>query len=276
MVAGALAAPLSGRRGAVSTAEEFLDIHTPENVVFGYEVAGIGSRFLAAIVDTLLIVLLLALANFVLFVVAGAAGTLESSSSQAAVWFIAALGLVSFGVLWGYYIFFEMFWNGQSPGKRLVGLRVIRNDGSPIGAVESLVRNLIRFVDFLPLYYGIGVISMFISRRTQRLGDLAASTLVVYDRGVVTLESLAAALPAAAAPPAGPLAELPLERLQPGDVALADSFLQRQGAFANRELLAQELAGNLLARMQVPPEQRLSFTAIDLLRAVAAHRRVRP
>lgn len=260
----------------MSTAEEFLDIGTPENVVFGYEVAGIGSRFLAALVDTLLILLLLAIANFVLFIIGSAAGGLESASSRAAAWFIAALGLVSFGVLWGYYIFFELFWSGQSPGKRLVGLRVIRSDGSPIGLVESVVRNLIRIVDFLPLYYGIGVIAMFISRRAQRLGDLAASTLVVYDRGVVTLESLAASRPAGAVPETGPLAQLPLERLQPGDIALAESFLQRQPAFANHDLLAQELAGGLLARMQVPPEQRLSFTAADLLRAVAAYQRVRP
>jgi uncharacterized RDD family membrane protein YckC len=260
----------------VSTAEEFLDIGTPENVVFGYEVAGIGSRFLAALVDTALIGLLLLITNFVLLVVASAAGQSPGTGDDAARWFIAFLGLISFLILWGYYIFFELFWNGQSPGKRLVGLRVIRGDGSPIGLVESIVRNLIRIIDFLPLYYGIGVVAMFVSRRAQRLGDLAAGTLVVYDRGMVTLESLAhgpaAAWTSATAPPEGPLAHLPLERLRPADVALAERFLQRRGQLINQRQLADELAGGLLARMEVPAEQALQFSAIDLLRVVAASR----
>lgn len=254
----------------MSTAEEFLDIGTPENVVFGYEVAGIGSRFLAALVDTTLIVLLLLITNWLLLVVASAAGQSPGAGGDAARWFLAFLGLISFLVLWGYYIFFELLWNGQSPGKRLVGLRVIRSDGSPIGVVESIVRNLIRIVDFLPLYYGIGVVVMFISQRAQRLGDLAASTLVVYDRGVVTLESLGRSAGPTPLPPDSPLAQLPLERLQPADVAVAESFLQRRHQFTNQTQLAQELAGGLLARMGIPPEQALGFSALDLLRAVAA------
>jgi hypothetical protein len=145
--------------------------------------------------------------------------------------------------------------------------------------VDSIVRNLIRIVDFLPLYYGIGVVVMFANRRSQRLGDLAASTLVVYDRGVVTLESLGrSAAPSVwtgAAPPAGALARLPLERLQPADVALAESFLQRRDQFADPTALAHELAGGILARLDVPPEQALGFSALDLLRAVAAFRGAR-
>lgn len=258
----------------MSTAEEFLDIGTPENVVFGYEVAGIGSRFLAALVDTTLIGLLLLTANFILLTVAGAAGQGTGAGGEAAAWIMAIAGLVSFLIFWGYYIFFELLWNGQSPGKRLVGLRVIRGDGSPIGVVESIVRNLIRIVDFLPLYYGIGVIVMFVSQRAQRLGDLAASTLVVYDRGVVTLESLGhssrRALASEAAPPEGPLAQLPLERLQPADIAVAESFLQRRGQFTNQTQLAHELAGDILARLGVPAERALGFSALDFLRTVAA------
>ncbi len=258
----------------MSTAEEFLDIGTPENVVFGYEVAGIGSRFLAAVVDTTLIALLLLVTNFLLLTIANAAGPAGGPTGDAAAWLVAVLALVSFFVLWGYYIFFEMLWNGQSPGKRLVGLRVIRSDGSPIGVVESIIRNLVRIIDFLPLYYGAGVVVMFVSQRAQRLGDLAASTLVVYDRGVVTLESLGhsagPAQPRAVAPTDGPLVGLPLERLQPADFALAESFLQRRHLFSNQAQLAQELAGGLLARMDVSPDQALGFSALDLLRAVAA------
>lgn len=255
----------------MSTAEEFLDIGTPENVVFGYEVAGIGSRFLAALVDTLLITLLLIITNFILLTIAGATGQIDGGSSRAALWLAAILGLISFLILWGYYIFFELLWNGQSPGKRLVGLRVIRSDGNPTGVIESIVRNLIRIVDFLPLYYGIGVIVMFISRRAQRLGDLAASTLVIYERGSVTLESLAREPASRTLPPEGPLAHLPFERLQPEDFALAETFLQRRFTFANQRQLAHELASALLARMQVPAGATITFTALDLLQAIAAY-----
>ena len=91
---------------------------------------------------------------------------------------------------WGYYVFFEMLWNGQSPGKRWVGLRVIRTDGTPITLSEALIRNLVRIVDFLPATYGVGIITMFIDKQSRRLGDLAAGTLVVQDRATISLHSL--------------------------------------------------------------------------------------
>lgn len=256
---------------STSTAEEFLDIGTPENVVFGYEVAGIGSRFLAALVDTILIALLLVIVNFILIFVMSRIDPSLGAGGDAAVWLIAILGLISFVILWGYYIFFEMLWNGQSPGKRMVGLRVIRTDGTPMGVSESIIRNLIRLIDFLPLYYGVGVIAMFISHRAQRLGDLAANTLVVYERGVVTLESLAADRLYRALAPEGALAALPLERLSTEDAALATSFLQRRGQFANEEQLARQLASALMRRMEAPPELANHFTPLELLRTIAAY-----
>src|SRR5262249_33255826 len=127
-------------------------------------------------------------------------------------WLLAVFGLVAFAFLWGYYIFFEMAWNGQSPGKRWVGLRVMRLDGTPLTLSESIIRNLVRLVDFLPAYYGVGVVAMFISSQSRRLGDLAAGTVVVHDRAAVTLASLAAS--AQVTPAAGPVvASLPVERL---------------------------------------------------------------
>src|SRR5215510_11634669 len=98
--------------------------------------------------------------------------------------------LASFVLFWGYYIFFEMLWNGQTPGKRWVGLRVIRTDGTPITLSESFIRNLTRLVDFLPAAYGIGIISMFLDKQSRRLGDLAAGTLVVHDRAPISIQSL--------------------------------------------------------------------------------------
>jgi hypothetical protein len=103
---------------------------------------------------------------------------------------LAVYALIAFGFLWGYYIFFETLWDGQTPGKRRARLRVIRSDGLPIGFAEAAIRNLVRMVDFLPAYYGVGVVAMFVDGRSRRLGDLAAGTLVVRDKGMITLESL--------------------------------------------------------------------------------------
>lgn len=256
--------------------DEQLDIHTPENVAFGYQLAGIGSRFIAALADTLLIVLLQLIVNLLLLLIIGptlGAG-LETADSQTLSWAAAVIGLIAFAFLWGYYIFFEMWWNGQSPGKRLVGLRVIRSDGTPISLSEAIIRNLIRIVDFLPLYYGVGVITMFIDAQARRLGDLAAGTLVVYDRGPVTLESLERRRATAASPV--PLLDadfghdgLPLERLDARDVALAKSFLQRRYELDTENELALQLAQRLLLKMEQPARTLQKREALALLQAAA-------
>ena len=185
--------------------DDYLSIATPENVAFGYDIAGIGSRFLAAVVDMLILLALILLVELTLSLIAASFFRDQLlNDSPVLAWMAAIFGLIAFALFWGYYIFFEMLWNGQSPGKRWVGLRVIRTDGTPITLTESIVRNLVRLVDFLPAYYGVGVVTMFVNGQSRRLGDLAAGTLVVRDRAAVTLESLATrpAPPAPALPPA--------------------------------------------------------------------------
>jgi len=245
--------------------EDYLSISTPENVAFGYDIAGIGSRFLAAVVDTLIILVLQGVVNLTLLaLVLSLFRDRLDFDNPAAGWLVAAFGLIAFAFFWGYYIFFEMLWNGQSPGKRWVGLRVIRTDGTPITLTESIVRNLVRIVDFLPAYYGVGVVTMFVNGQSRRLGDLAAGTLVVRDRAAVTLESLAARptpptpapLPAAdPAPPslAAPAAGWPVERLTGHDLEMAEDFLRRRAQLSNRAALAQRIVQALLKQMNVPP-----------------------
>ena len=148
----------------MSIPEETLDIQTPENVAFGYQVAGIGSRYLATLADTAIIVLV-EVVVFVVFLVIIAA--LEESAGQLASWVYALLGILIALFNWGYYVFFEMLWNGQTPGKRWAGLRVIRRDGTPITISESLIRNLARLVDFLPFAYGVGIIAMFLDKQSR-------------------------------------------------------------------------------------------------------------
>lgn len=175
-------------------------IDTPENVTFGYEVAGIGSRFIGALADTVILGLLLLLLNFVFFLGISLLAPDGSDSFPAfdnedeSMWAvglaIAAYALLNFVILWGYYIFFELSWRGQTPGKRLAGIRVIRMDGNSIGFLDNVIRNLIRILDFLPFGYGLGLIVMFCNRRSRRLGDYAAGTLVVHDKPAETFEDL--------------------------------------------------------------------------------------
>ncbi len=235
--------------------DDYLSVETPENVSFGYQVAGIGSRFLAALVDSLIILVLQVLVGLLILLPMNSL-LRDTELPQTWIWVAAALGLLAFAFFWGYYIFFEMIWNGQSPGKRWAGLRVIRADGTPITLSESIIRNLIRVIDFLPTYYGIGVITMFIDAQSRRLGDLAAGTLVVRERPPASLESPSAPQYPSHMPESlpSPIPELPLGRLTASDIQAAEEFLQRRETFSNRKELAGRLAANLLERMGLPPD----------------------
>lgn len=89
-------------------------------------------------------------------------------------------GLISFLLWWFYSIFFEVFQGGQTPGKRMMGIAVIHDDGTPIGWQASMLRNLLRAADLLPALYGLGLMATLFTRNAQRMGDLVAGTLVVY------------------------------------------------------------------------------------------------
>lgn len=255
-------------------ADQVLEFDTPENVVFGYQIAGIGSRFLAAVVDTFLILVLQVVVNLTLiFIVALAGGPslLESGLSGDVSVVVGVFGLLAFAFLWGYYIFFELLWNGQSPGKRLVGLRVITQNGAPIDVAAAIIRNLVRIVDFLPLYYGLGVLSMFIDTQSRRLGDFAAGTVVVYDQGEVTLNDLerSAARLNASRRAVSSSGGLPLHLLTPAHVAMAQRFVSRQSDLHNAGQLALFLARRLLAAMNLPEPSLTEAQALNLLRTVA-------
>ena len=239
----------------MSYSEDFLSIDTPENVAFGYSVAGIGSRFLAALIDTILIIVLQIIVNLVVTFFSNILVD-DLFGGDAIIWIAALFGLIAFALFWGYYILFEMIWNGQSPGKRWTGLRVLRTDGTPITLVEAVIRNLVRLVDFLPFFYGVGVVTMFINDQARRLGDLAAGTLVVHDQAAVTLDSLSAVVTF------GPISQvsadieaLPLERLTDQDLQLIEDYLRRRYELANSSALSQRLLQAIYKRMELPPPQ---------------------
>lgn len=253
--------------------DEQLSINTPENVTFGYAVAGIGSRFLAALIDSLIILVMQIFVQISMFALLNTIADLSlDSDSQTLAWAAAIFGLVGFALLWGYYIFFELAWNGQSPGKRWAGLRVIRADGTPIALSESIIRNLVRLVDFLPLAYGVGVVAMFIDSRSRRLGDLAAGTLVVRDKAEMTLSSLGMAQQSlkwnVSAQILEALQPLPIKRLSGQDLQMAEEFLRRRAELTNSDELAAQILRLLLQKMDVTPEAIGSHQPVDLIAGI--------
>jgi uncharacterized RDD family membrane protein YckC len=160
-------------------------IDTPEQVELAYSVAGVGSRFVAALLDGLILGAFF-LVEVLALVVIGAAGMVSPAAGavaeNAAKWFMAFVIFVNFAIVWGYFALFEAYWHGQTPGKRAMKLRVIKDSGRQITLFEALARNLLRVVDYLPSLYLVGVITMLCNKRNQRLGDLAAGTLVVHER----------------------------------------------------------------------------------------------
>jgi uncharacterized RDD family membrane protein YckC len=168
------------------TYEDRLSIATPEGVDLDLVLAGLGSRLVAAVIDYLVQGALL-LALFVIgFTVGGGDG--------AGGFVVAVLFVAGFLIWFGYHVAFETLASGRTPGKRATGLRVVGLGGEPVGFVSSAVRNLLRLVDGLPGVYAVGAAAVLFSRRNQRLGDLAAGTLVVRERRA----------PLPAAPPPGP------------------------------------------------------------------------
>lgn len=156
-----------------------LNIETPELVSIEMPLAGIGSRFIALLIDTLIwlaAILLVALLSWML--VPG----ITAFSKLSAQWAVALYVFLLFLLNWGYFTLFEAFWNGRTPGKRVARIRVIQQSGRAIGLFESMARNFVRYVDQIPFFYAVGVIAVFATRQHQRLGDLAAGTLVVRDR----------------------------------------------------------------------------------------------
>lgn len=162
--------------------EETLIIETPERVPLHFALASIGNRFLACAVDHTLQLIAIILLYIGFYIVADIV-SLGATLKDAPKWVIALMIIFVFLIISGYFVFFEWLWNGQTPGKRWLKLRVIREDGRPITFWEAAVRNLLRTFDMMPApFYSIGLISVFINDKDQRAGDLIAGTVVVRER----------------------------------------------------------------------------------------------
>jgi uncharacterized RDD family membrane protein YckC len=172
-------------------ADETLTIETPEHVELQFALATIGNRFLACAIDHALQVTAILLTVFIMFRASAEVRRfgerVTSGVAEGGLWILALATLIVFVIIFGYFVIFETLWSGQTPGKRWLKLRVIKDDGRPINFFESLSRNLLRGADMMPLvivfpFYSVGIVSVFASARSKRLGDFVAGTVVIKER----------------------------------------------------------------------------------------------
>jgi uncharacterized RDD family membrane protein YckC len=228
-------------------------IETPDNISFGYQVAGIGSRFLAALIDSLIqgaIYLFL----FVIFILVTTIGPSLKLSAQIMSWLSTVISIVIvvalFLIQFGYYIVLEIVTRGRSPGKELLGLSVIKENGYPLTPMDSIIRNLVRIVDFLPFAYGVGIIAMFLNDRAKRLGDMAAGTLVVQMGKSVKLSDLQSTsiLPNTVVPAEAETEWPGMERLREADIELVEAYLVRRRTLRNADELGKTIVQRIVAQ----------------------------
>lgn len=226
--------------------EETLIIETPERVPLAFALASIGNRFLAVAIDHFIQYFSGIVLVWTAFALTGASFSDAPSQffDDMPKWTIAVLIVALFLLFAGYFVVFEWLWNGQTPGKRLLKLRVIREDGRPITLWEAIARNLLRIFDAVPGFvvpvYSIGLISIFASRRDQRVGDVFAGTVVVRER--------ADEAPTFKETFSNPISDAALRRVQKpvafradvnllneNEIEVAESFLRRRWDLTERQ-----------------------------------------
>ena len=215
--------------------DEHLKIDTPEQVALDLPLAGVGSRFIALAVDTLLQAFLIFVAVVVLV---GSVLTLRSAGGTLQAIGPVFLVLFVFTLYWGYFALFEFFWSGRTPGKRVAGIRVIKDSGRPMNVYEALARNVLRAVDGLPGVYAVGVIVMLTNRENRRLGDYVAGTVVVHDAPLDTMRPTWVA-------DSGGVPHAAFARITAQELALVEAYLQRR---FDLDAVVREERGEQIAR----------------------------
>ena len=234
--------------------ETRVEVETPEHVAFTYTIAGVGSRAAAAIIDYLYSLGILLAVTLVAQLAMRAVGR-SMFDGSAPGWIFALLVMAQFAIGWGWYVLWEGLADGQTPGKRHLGLRVVQEGGYPVTFAASAVRNLVRAIDMQPAFsYGVAIVSITATRHGRRLGDIAAGTIVVQERAVSLLP------PAAVAPrePGPPAAGTEVGTTPAHSAILTDDeyhvlerFVARRAALDpdRRARLVGDLAGRFRARV---------------------------
>jgi uncharacterized RDD family membrane protein YckC len=231
---------------------EKLTIETPEQIDLEFPVAGLGSRGLALLVDTLI---QLVVVIIVVILTSLVSPDLSHYWATAGKWMTAIVIFFMFCLYWGYFAIFEVFWNGQTPGKRQAHIRVITSSGRPINAFEAIARNFLRAVDS-QLGYIVGAVAIAVDKRNRRLGDMVAGTVVVHelqeqgDSYWYGQHSTVATAPSVEA-----IAAMTAQEFQ-----LIETFLNRRLdlPYDQRQKTAVNIADRIGARLNVPPADRSS------------------
>jgi len=255
--------------------EETLIIETPERVPLAFALASIGNRFIAVAIDHAIQYVSIALIALLFLFAAGllsggAESVIDSVGVNTPKWIVAVLIIVVFVLFSGYFAFFEWWWDGQTPGKRLMKLRVIREDGRPITLWEAIARNLLRIFDAIPGFvipiYSVGLIVVFLNSRDQRVGDMFAGTVVIRER---TDEA-----PTFAETFSNPVADAAFRRVQPrtafdanitsigeNEIEVIESFLRRRWDLTERQRIwmAWRIALPIMFRLR-PRYDSATFT----------------
>lgn len=240
--------------------EDRLRLDTPEGVQLEITLAGLGSRLVSAVIDGLI--------QFALLIAAVVVLTMLASGNEVAdVLAFALFTIMVFMILFGYHVAFETLASGRTPGKRWTGLRVVRVGGRPVGFLASAIRNLLRFVDDAFL---IGVIAVLASPRNQRLGDMAAGTLVVRERR--------GHRPSFTTPLADTRTDdrsWDVATITPEELTTVRRFLERRPSLVPdaRARLAWELAQRLRPKVAGAPDDLHPEEFLETLAAIKASRR---
>jgi uncharacterized RDD family membrane protein YckC len=259
---------------------DLLTIATPEQIDLHYNVAGLGSRFVAILLDQLIMFAAYIVVGLLLFMVLAAIGMTHHLDTLSN-WILAVIIFIFFAIYWGYFALFEAWWHGQTPGKRVMQLRVIKDSGRQITLFEALARNLLRFIDYFPSFYLVGVITMLCNKRNKRLGDFVAGTLVVHERTeeqpLLFQSSMNLVTPANTAnepwreqTPAMFPADA-IAKLNGQDLLVIETFFSRMLdlTLETRATIAYRIAGQLTAKMGVTlpegnPERALESIAYQM------------
>ena len=240
--------------------EDVATVETPEQIELALPLAGVGSRALAFMLDFLiqLIPIIIALA---VVLTANSIALIDRTNGRdpvqdfrPSVMAAAIFSVIAFVTNFLYFTFFDLVSRGQSPGKRALKLRVVRDGGLAIDPRSSLIRNLLRTVDMLPGFYVLGLISIFLSREHKRIGDLAGGTLVIRDRPEA-VGDLSEILTVRRAAVQAQASSGPASALSADDRALLHDYLDRRDKLPEpaRDRVARQIADKLAARYGVEP-----------------------
>lgn len=244
-----------------------LEVETPEQIALSYSIAGIGSRGAAAAIDTMISFGALLVLALVLGFAASYAGLGHRKFTRSATWVMTAYVIAQFAVTWGYYVLFEGMWDGQTPGKRIMKLRVVQDGGFSVTLGASAVRNLLRVIDALGIYL-VAIVVALTNDSRKRLGDIVAGTFVVREertqhqlvpRAEEQSKTVGAAATFAHASPA-------FARLSDDEYTVLERYVERRGTLdaSRREALAAQLAERLRSYMPSGPESAMRGSLVRL------------